>query len=95
MSSEQPWTIERICASLGAPTLTQRFLTEINKAPAHELLPVFAKWERVAKDIESSLADKDEFVAAARRGEDPPGEWLDGDERMRQATEEIRSRGVA
>ncbi|MEU5777760.1 hypothetical protein ABZ819_31210 [Streptomyces venezuelae] len=48
--SEQPWTIESIRDALGNPLLAQRFLSEINKAPAHELLGVFAKWERIAKD---------------------------------------------
>jgi hypothetical protein len=35
--SEQPWTIESIRDALGNPALAQRFLAEINRAPAYEL----------------------------------------------------------
>ena len=56
--SETPWTIESIRDALGNPALAQRFLGEINRAPAHQLLAVFARWERIAKDT----------VAAVERG---------------------------
>ncbi|MDJ1137379.1 hypothetical protein [Streptomyces iconiensis] len=80
--SEQPWTIERIQEALGSPSLAQRFLSEINKAPAHRLLHVFAKWERIAKDMDAAFEDSDAIVAAAERGEEPPGDWIDGSERL-------------
>jgi hypothetical protein len=37
--SDDTWTIERIRDALGDSTLAQRFLGEINRTPAHELLP--------------------------------------------------------
>ncbi len=49
--SDQAWTIESICEALGNPTLSQRFLGEINRAPAHELLTVFAKWRAIAAGV--------------------------------------------
>ncbi|MET8956728.1 hypothetical protein [Streptomyces sp. NPDC004533] len=91
--SEQPWTIERICDALGNPVLVKRALGEINKAPAHELLAAFAKWERIAKNLDAAFDD--DVVAAVRRGEEPPGQWIDGTERLRQATDRIRSHGAA
>lgn len=94
MTSE-PWTIERIHDALGAPALAARFLAEINNAPAHELLPVFAKWERIAKDTRDDLERADEILAYEARGEDPPGEWIDGTERIREAAARIRSQGAA
>lgn len=93
--SETPWTIERIRDALGSPDLTQRFLSEINTASAHELLPTFAKWERIAKDTIVAFDEADEIVAAEARGESPPGEWIDGTERLREAAERIRPRGAA
>lgn len=89
--SEQPWTIERICESLGNPKLSQRFLSEINRAPAHLLLTVFAKWERIAKNLEVAFADTSEILAAEARSEEPPGRWIDGDERLQQVAQRIRS----
>lgn len=94
MSSET-WTIERICDALGSPELAQRFLGEINRAPAHQLLQVFAKWERIAKDTLVSLARADEIIAHEARGETPPGEWIDGTDRIREAADRIRARGAA
>ncbi|MFF9803442.1 hypothetical protein ACF1G3_39445, partial [Streptomyces rochei] len=76
MSSE-PWTIERIRDALGHPTLAQRFLTEINRAPAHQLLAVFAKWERIAKDTVAAANRGREIAATEARGEEPAGEWID------------------
>jgi hypothetical protein len=95
MSDQQPWTIERICDALGNPTLAQRFLAEINKAPAHELLQVFARWERIAKNTLAAFENSREIVAAVQRGEDPPGDWIDGTERLRQAAERIGAQGAA
>lgn len=95
MSNDAPWTIERIRDALADPDLVARFLAEINTAPAHQLLTVFAKWERIAKSIEESFDDTDVIVEAVRRGEDPPGVWIDGTERLQQIEEGIRSRGAA
>ncbi|MEV0556275.1 hypothetical protein AB0I27_22835 [Streptomyces sp. NPDC050597] len=94
MSSE-PWTIESIRDALGNPTLAQRFLSEINRAPAHQLLTVFAKWERIAKNTLAAFEGSAEIVAAVRRGEEPPGDWIDGTDRLRQAAERIGSQGAA
>lgn len=93
--SSQPWTIERITEALGNPTLAQRFLGEINKAPAHQLLTVFAKWERIAKNTLAAFENSREIVAAVQRGEEPPGDWIDGTDRLRQAAERIGSQGAA
>ncbi|MFD3622869.1 hypothetical protein ACFWWT_48810 [Streptomyces sp. NPDC058676] len=93
--SEQPWTIESIRDALGNPTLAQRFLAEINRAPAHQLLAVFAKWERIAKHTLAAFEGSDEILAAVQRGEEPPGDWIDGTERLQHAAERIRSQGAA
>ncbi|MFD9072836.1 hypothetical protein [Streptomyces lasiicapitis] len=94
MSSE-PWTIESIRDALGNPTLAQRFLGEINRAPAHELLGVFAKWERIAKDTLAAVQRGREIAAAEARGDEPPGQWINGTERLQQAAARIRSQGAA
>ncbi|MGW6054877.1 hypothetical protein [Streptomyces sp. NPDC055189] len=91
--TDKPWTIDRIHDALGAPALAARFLSEINKAPAHELLPAFARWQRIAENLEAAFDD--ESVDAARRGEEPPGEWIDGTQRLDEAAARIRSRGAA
>lgn len=94
MSSE-PWTIESIRDALGNPTLAQRFIGEINRAPAHELLHVFAKWERIAKDTLAAVQRGRELAEYDTRGEEPPGQWIDGTERLHAAAERIRARGAA
>lgn len=88
-----PWTIERICEVLGSPTLTQRFLSEINRAPAHELLATFARWERIAKNMIDAHKDDQQIIEHLQRGEEPPGEWLDGNARL--AATANRARGAA
>ncbi|MER6076315.1 hypothetical protein ABT187_47925 [Streptomyces sp. NPDC001817] len=93
--SDQPWTIERICDALGNPALAQRFLGEINKAPAHQLLQVFAKWERIAKDTVAAVQRGREIAAAEARGEEPAGEWIDVTDRVLAEAEHIRARGAA
>jgi hypothetical protein len=93
--SEQPWTIESICEALGHPALTQRFLTEINKAPAHQLLTVFAKWERIAKDTIKAVERGREYAAAEARGEDIPEHWIDVTDRILTEADRIRARGAA
>jgi hypothetical protein len=93
--SGQPWTIESICKALGHPAIRQRFLAEINKAPAHQLLPVFAKWEVIAKDIVAAVEQGHELAAAEARGEDLPGQWIDVTDRIRAEADQIRARGAA
>lgn len=94
MSSE-PWTIESIRDALGNPALAQRFLAEINRAPAHELLHVFAKWERIAKDTLAAVQHGRQLAEYDARGEEPPGQWIDGTDRVLAEAARIRSRGAA
>lgn len=93
--SEQAWTIESIRDALGSPVLAQRFLGEINRAPAHQLLAVFAKWERIAKDTSAAAARGRDLIAYDQRGEQPPGEWTDRTDRVFADAERIRARGAA
>jgi hypothetical protein len=91
--SEQTWTIESIRDALGNPDLAQRFIAQINRAPAHELLAVFARWQRIASNLDAAFDD--DTVAAVRRDEEPPGQWIDGSDRLRRATDRIHSHGAA
>jgi hypothetical protein len=90
--SEQPWTIERIRDALGNPALAQRFLGEINRAPAHQLLAVFARWERIAKDTLAAVERGREIAAAQDRGEDPTADWTDATDRVLTDADRARSR---
>ncbi|MFF7411614.1 hypothetical protein [Streptomyces lydicus] len=94
-STGQPWTIETICEALGNPTLSKRFLGEINKAPAHRLLAVFARWERIATDTVTAVERGREIAAAEARGEDPTADWPDITDRVRMEAQRIGSRNVA
>lgn len=93
--SDEPWTIERIHEALGSPVLAQQFLSEINKAPAHLLLSTFAKWARIAKDTQAAVERGRQLASYDARGEEPPGEWVDMTDRVRQEAARIRSRGAA
>jgi hypothetical protein len=93
--SDQPWTIESIRDALGNPALAQRFLGEINRAPAHQLLAVFARWERIAKDTLAAVERGRELAAYEARGEEPPGEWIDATDHVLAEAEHIRARGAA
>ncbi|MGC2997171.1 hypothetical protein ACPF8X_01870 [Streptomyces sp. G35A] len=93
--SEQPWTIERIRDALGNPALAQRFLSEINRAPAHQLLGVFARWERIAKDTLGAAERGRQIAAAQGRGEDPTADWTDATDRVLADADRARSRGAA
>lgn len=96
MSSEQQWTIDSICNALGSPVLSQRFLGEINRAPAHELLTVFAKWERIAKNTVAAVDRARELASYDQRGEELPGEWIDRTDQVLAEAERSRSsRGAA
>ncbi|WP_282084048.1 hypothetical protein [Streptomyces tendae] len=92
---EQPWTIERIHDALGNPALAKRFLSEINRAPAHELLAVFARWERIAKDTVTTVARGREIAESQVRGEDPTTNWADVTDRILDDANRIRARGAA
>jgi len=93
--AEQPWTIERIADALGNPALASRFLGEINRAPAHELLGVFARWERIAKDTLAAVERGRALAAAEARGEEPSEEFIDATDRVTAEADRIRSRGAA
>ncbi|MER5201436.1 hypothetical protein ACWD3J_49105 [Streptomyces sp. NPDC002755] len=94
MSSE-PWTIESIRNVLSNPVLVQEFLGEINRTPAHQLLGVFARWERIAKDTLAAAERGRQIAEAHGRGEDPTAEWADVTDQVLGAAERIRSRGAA
>lgn len=80
--SETPWTIERIRDALGSPDLAQRFIGEINRTPAHELLGVFAKWERIAKNTLHAVERARDLAEYDDRGEQFPGQWVDATHRI-------------
>ena len=88
----EPWTIESIRDALGSPTLASRFIGEINKAPAHQMLTVFAKWQSIAERTLAAEARARELAEADDRGEELPGEWVDRTEAILAAAEQIRSR---
>ncbi|WP_432137625.1 hypothetical protein [Streptomyces sp. bgisy154] len=93
--SEQPWTIESIRDALGNPALAQRFLGEINRAPAHQLLQVFARWERIAKDTLAAVERGRSIAAGEARGEQPAANWADVTDRVLADADRIRQRGAA
>ncbi|MET7620515.1 hypothetical protein [Streptomyces sp. NPDC005408] len=93
MSGHEPWTIERICNALGHPTLSQRFLAEINRAPAHELLAVFAKWQQRATDLLAAAERGRAISAAEAEGREAPGDWIDITDRVQ--ADAARARGAA
>ncbi|MFJ9380335.1 hypothetical protein [Streptomyces sp. NPDC101455] len=92
---EQPWTIQSISDALSNPTLAQRFLSEINRAPAHQLLAVFAKWQGIAQRTLDAVQRGLEIAAYEARGEEPPGEWIDVTDRVLQDAARNRSQGAA
>lgn len=93
--TDQPWTIERISEALGNPTLSQRFIGEINRVPAYELLGVFAKWQGIAQRTLEAVERGREIAAAEARGEEPPGEWVDVTDRVLTEAARNRSQGAA
>lgn len=88
----EPWTIERISNTLGDPTLRQRFLGEINKAPIYELATVGAHWQGIAEQLLHGVELARELHA--QRGPDGqlPGEWTDITEQVKADAERIRAR---
>lgn len=93
--SDQPWTIERITEALGNPTLAQRCLSEINRAPAHQLLTVFAKWQGIAQRTLDAVQRGREAAAIQAAGGEVPGEWHDVTDRVLEEAARIRARGAA
>ncbi|WP_411140239.1 hypothetical protein [Streptomyces sp. x-80] len=91
MKSE-PWTIETIRDALGSPTLASRFIGEINRAPAHEVLTVFARWQGVAERALAAAERAETLAAADDRGEELPGDWVDRTDEVLAAAERIRAR---
>jgi hypothetical protein len=90
---EQTWTIERICEELGNPTVAQRFLSEINRAPGPTFLTVFAKWQKIAETTLNAASQARELAPYDERGEQLPGTWIDATDRVH--TEADASRGAA
>lgn len=93
--SEQRWTIESICEALGAPTAKQRFLAEINRAPVHEIVSVFAKWQTVASAMVDAADRGRELARIEAETGEMPGEWIDVTDRIREEAAAARTRGVA
>jgi hypothetical protein len=93
--SDQQWTIERICEALGNPVLAKRFLAEINRAPAHELLTAFAKWQRIADETVSAAKRARQLAAAEAAMGEIPGDWVDRTERVQAEAAAARARGAA
>jgi hypothetical protein len=93
--SSEAWTIERIRDALGSPDLAQRFLSEINRAPAHEVMTAFAKWRGIAERLLAAADRAREDAARKGRGEELRGEWIDGTERVEREVARIRARGAA
>uniref|UniRef100_UPI0030E33DD3 hypothetical protein n=1 Tax=Streptomyces tubercidicus TaxID=47759 RepID=UPI0030E33DD3 len=96
--ADKPWTIETIRDALGSTTLASRFIGEINKAPAHEVLAVFAKWQGVAERTLAAAERARQLAEADDRGEELPGQWVDRTDAVLAAADRIRSgsrRGAA
>lgn len=89
--SEQPWTIESIRDALGNPALAQRFHDEINRAPAHELLAVFARWQGIAQRTLDAARHGRQAATIEAAGGEVPGEWHDVTDRVREEATRIRS----
>lgn len=93
--NDQPWTIERISDALGNPTLSQRFIGEINRAPAHQLLAVFAKWQGIAQRTLDAVQRGREAAAIEAAGGEIPGEWHDVTDHVQDVAARVRARGAA
>lgn len=83
--ADEAWTIERIGDTLHVPALRRRFLEEIGRAPAFELLAVFARWQAVAESIARAADRGRRLVAQAGPEGELPGVWVDITERIRAA----------
>ncbi|UGY92574.1 hypothetical protein [Streptomyces gobiensis] len=93
--SERSWTIETICEALSSPAAKQRFLSEINRAPVHEIVTVFAKWQRIAADLAAAAERGRELARVEAETGEIPGEWIDVTDRIQAEAAAARARGVA
>lgn len=84
MTDTDPWTIERIREALGNPVLEKRFLGEIYRAPLHEMLTVFARWQIRAEQLLLTAERIREAHAEQLAGRPVPGEWIDASDRLHQ-----------
>ena len=89
----QVWTIDRIGDALRVPALRQRFLEEIGRAPACELLAVFARWKAIAESIARADERGRRLVAQAGPDGELPGEWFDITDELRERAERFRGGG--
>lgn len=93
--SARAWTIGSICDALGSPPARQRFLSEINRAPVHEIVTVFAKWQQIASDISAAAGRARELARVEAETGEVPSEWIDVTERIRSEAAAARARGAA
>lgn len=84
-------TDEEICAALSNPTLIERFISERDAASADQRSHVRAKWEGVAQNMLAAYERSKEIAAAVKRGEEPPGEWIDCTDRVLAVAARIRA----
>ncbi|MGE7437980.1 hypothetical protein [Kitasatospora sp. NPDC001175] len=92
----EPWTIERVCAALGNPTLAQRCVSEINRAPAYQLMNVFAKWQGIAERTLEAVARGQALHANAGSGGELPGDFIEYTvDDLRAKAEQLRARDAA
>lgn len=75
-------TIGTIREALGFPSLRGRFMDDLDKAPAAEVPALLTKWGRIADDTAATLARATQLAEYDPRGEEPPGEWIDGMPRL-------------
>ncbi|MFI1970775.1 hypothetical protein BLA24_09320 [Streptomyces cinnamoneus] len=95
MSTARVWSIERIRDALGSPDLSQRFLGEICRAPADEVLAVFTKWQGIAERTLAAVERGRQAAAAEAAGGEVPGEWIDITQKVQEDAALVRSRGAA
>ncbi|MGW1745776.1 hypothetical protein ACWCRD_09195 [Streptomyces sp. NPDC002092] len=93
--SERYWTIDSICEALGSPAAKQRFLGEINRAPVHEIVNLFAKWQRIAAGLSAAGEHGRELARVETETGEIPGEWIDVTDRVQAEAAAARARGVA
>ncbi|MFJ9523583.1 hypothetical protein ACIRPK_35805 [Kitasatospora sp. NPDC101801] len=90
MSDHVPWTIERISVALSSPALRQRFVGEINGAPAHELLGVFARWQGIAEQLVAAAERGRAILASPCLDGDDQDEWTDVTDKVLTDAERLR-----
>ena len=70
-ATDSLWTIARIHEALPGPVMIRRFLLDITHAPEHQVMNVFAAWQRVAATIEASTAGPTSHQQASTEGDLP------------------------